>query len=1089
MPEIKILVLDGDAKNRASTYELLSQKGFTVSAFSTDEDITPRLAESSSDLILINPCEDANEISKRLKETAATSDIPLLQIANPSANEDRHEVEGYADGFLLAPVEPVELVMNIKALVRLFRSRPQESGVRSQESRVESQDAETIIQPSDVRNVANRSAIETPDSRLLTPDSRLLLQESEAQLRLVVEAANVGTWDWHFADDYSHWGGKHAQLFGLPEETPGVTLDEFLAMVHSEDRQPVEQATFRAVHEGADYNVEYRILHPDGGIRWMHDQGHIYHDADSRAVRLMGIVQDITERKQFEVQLRDSAEQLRLTTTGVDVGLWFWNLQTDELLWTETCKALFGLPPEAAVSYQVFLDALHPDDRERTDAAVRLALEAGSDYKIEYRTVWSDNSVHWISARGYVVYDNAGKPLKMTGVAWDITRRKETEFALQASEERYRALVQASSQIVWSMDERAQGQGAAEWWMQLTGMDEEASRGWGWLDALHPDDRERAKTAWQQALETYGELQTEYRVRDAQGSYHYLSVRGVPIWNEDKSFREWVGTITDITDRKRDELALRESNAILTAINQSTEDLIFVKDLQGRFLLINPAFALLLGKAEAEIIGKLDWELLDRAEVERARESDMRVLYSGKTEVVEETLTLMKGARTYLSTKSPYLDETGAIIGLICISTDITHRKRAEKEREQLLKSEQAAREEAQAANRAKDEFLAIVSHELRTPLNAMLGWTRILQAKEIDEATQTRALETIERSARMQAQIIEDLLDTARIISGKLRLEVRSVRLLPVINAALEIMRPAAAAKQLEITVQSNVESDLITGDAERLQQVIWNLLSNAIKFNLTGGKVTITLQRVDPYMQIVVRDTGKGIAADLLPFIFDRFYQADSSSKRRVGGLGLGLALVRQLVELHGGAITAESEGGGKGATFIVNLPIRAVRARTATMQSPFAAVARNGETPASLEGVWALVVDDEADARDLLTVLLQRYGAKVTASASAAEALAIITEGEDGKRPDIIISDIGMPEQDGYTFMRQVRNLAPHYGGMIPAIAVTAFGQPSDRLRALTAGFQSHIPKPVDMDELRMVIANLTGRANRSFTAVDD
>jgi len=664
--------------------------------------------------------------------------------------------------------------------------------------------------------------------------------------------------------------------------------------------------------------------------------------------------------------------------------------------------------------------------------------------------------------------------------------RRRAELALRESEERYRALVQASSQIIWSVNEQGRRQEFIKWWSDLTGIDGEASRNGGWLAALHPEDRERASAAWQRSRETFEELNTEYRVRDTQGNYHHLAVRGVPLWNENKTFREWVGTITDITDRKQSELALRKSNAILTAINQSTEDLIFVKDLEGRFLLINPAFARLTGKAESDIIGKTDWQLLNGAEVERIKESDLRVLYTGRTEIVEESLTLMKGTRTYLSTKSPYLDEQGAISGLICISTDITNRKRAEREREQLLKSEQAAREEAQAANRAKDEFLAVVSHELRAPLNAMLGWTRILQSKEIDEATKARALETIERSARMQAQIIEDLLDTARIISGKLKLEIRSVHLLPVINSALEIMRPAAAAKQIEIDVQANVESDLISGDAERLQQVIWNLLSNAIKFNRAGGRVTIMLQRVDPFMQIVVRDTGKGIDAEMLAYIFDRFYQADHSSKRRTGGLGLGLALVRQLVEMHGGSIMAESNGTDQGATFTVNLPIRAVRAQTATLQSPFATGGRTEEMAGTLEGLWVLVVDDEADARDLLTVLLQRYGAKVTAVASAAAALEIITEGEADQRPDIIISDIGMPEQDGYMFMRQVRSLSPQYGGMTPAIAVTAYGQPGDRMRALTAGFQSHIPKPVEADELKMVIASLTGRAIRSHSS---
>jgi PAS domain S-box-containing protein len=416
----------------------------------------------------------------------------------------------------------------------------------------------------------------------------------------------------------------------------------------------------------------------------------------------------------------------------------------------------------------------------------------------------------------------------------------------------------------------------------------------------------------------------------------------------------------------------------------------------------------------------------------------------------------------------------------LALAHDITNRKRAEDEREQLLDKEQKAREEAENANRAKDEFLATVSHELRAPLNAMLGWAQILRSTRVDEATLSRAIEIIERSARTQSRLIEDLLDTARIVSGKLRLDIQPVDLTSLIENAVESLRPASEAKQIEIQLELNAGREVITGDPDRLQQVVWNLLSNAIKFTPKGGRAEVRLDRADPHVRITVSDTGRGISPEYLPFIFDRFHQADSASTRRSTGLGLGLSLVRHLVELHGGTVYAKSPGEGQGASFVINLPLRAVLPQASDGRPPvFGGVGVPGA--ASLEGVWALVVDDEADARDLVATLLQQFGAKVTAVASAVEALAVIAANERGQ-PDVVVSDVSMPEVDGYELMRRVRELAPEKGGRIPAVALTAYGRSIDRIRALSAGFQMHMPKPVEPAELATVVASLTGLASK-------
>jgi signal transduction histidine kinase/ActR/RegA family two-component response regulator len=413
------------------------------------------------------------------------------------------------------------------------------------------------------------------------------------------------------------------------------------------------------------------------------------------------------------------------------------------------------------------------------------------------------------------------------------------------------------------------------------------------------------------------------------------------------------------------------------------------------------------------------------------------------------------------------------------LAKEIRQRQRAEEERAQLLVQEQKARAEAEKLNRLKDEFLSTVSHELRTPLNAILGWSQILRTSKVDEARMNRALETIERNARSQAQLIDDLLDISRIITGKIRLNVQTVQLLPVIEAAIDTVRPAADAKNIRLQAVLDPAAGPVLGDSERLQQIVWNLLSNAIKFTPKRGRVQVCLQRINSHVEIVVADTGQGISAEFLPYVFERFRQADSSITRSFGGLGLGLAIVRQLVELHGGTVHAESPGEGQGATFTVKLPLMAVGLIAIEPERVHPAVGGSFPFDCSprLDGLKILIVDDDADIRDLLTYTLEVCGAEVMAAASADEAISALTAASTPM--DILISDIGMPDEDGYALLRRVRALEPEHKGGIPAIALTAYARVQDRRAALLAGFQSHVAKPVEHAELIAVIANLAGR----------
>lgn len=388
------------------------------------------------------------------------------------------------------------------------------------------------------------------------------------------------------------------------------------------------------------------------------------------------------------------------------------------------------------------------------------------------------------------------------------------------------------------------------------------------------------------------------------------------------------------------------------------------------------------------------------------------------------------------------------------------------------LAREQAARAEAEAANRTKDELLAILSHELRTPMTAILGWARLLRERQFDSDTMARALETIERNAKTQVQMIEDLLELSRIITGKIHLDLRLAELAPVIQAAIEAARPAADAKAIQLECQLDPQPNSVLGDPDRLQHVIGKLLSNAIKFTSEGGRIQVRLERVGSHARITVSDTGQGIEADLLPKIFDRLRQAGSTNLRPHGGLGLGLTIARHLVELHGGTIGAESAGAGQGSTFTVKLPLPALFLGGA-------ASAAGGEVQPEglpvLKGLRALVVDDEADARELVSFILRQREAEVITAASVAEAL----EALERSRPDVLVSDIGMPGQDGYELIRKVRALGPERGGQIPAVALTARAGLEDRMRLFSAGYQMHVPKPVEPAELVNVVASLIGR----------
>jgi PAS domain S-box-containing protein len=520
---------------------------------------------------------------------------------------------------------------------------------------------------------------------------------------------------------------------------------------------------------------------------------------------------------------------------------------------------------------------------------------------------------------------------------------------------------------------------------------------------------------------------------------------------------------------------LRESEKRFRLIFNQQFQFMATLSPEGVLLDVNELPLRAAGIAREQVLGRLFWETPwwdGLPEMQAGWPARLASAARSDGPVFSEDLyQAADGTRVAAASLTAVRDSNGKVEFFIVQASDITERKRVEEERERLLR-------EAQEANRLKDEFLATVSHELRTPLTAILGWAHLLRGGQLEGEGAARALETIERNARAQAQLIDDLLDVSRIVTGKLRLDVVPVDPPSFIDPAVEAVRPAAEAKGVRLQKLIDTGVGTVMGDPARLQQVVWNLLSNAVKFTPRGGRVQVRLERVNSNVEIAVSDTGAGIDPEFLPHVFERFRQADQRTTRQHGGLGLGLAIVRHLVELHGGAVHANSAGEGTGATFTVTLPVASVHRRE-DAQGRVHPAARDTlpahECPERLDGLRVLVVDDEPDARELLSVGLGQCGAEVTTASSAQEALEAVA----GAKFDILISDIGMPGEDGYELIRRVRALPAGAGGRTPAVALTAYARTEDRLRAMRAGFEMHVSKPVELTELVVVLANLARR----------
>jgi PAS domain S-box-containing protein len=773
---------------------------------------------------------------------------------------------------------------------------------------------------------------------------------------------------------------------------------------------------------------------------------------------------------------------------------------------------------------------LHTEDRALWVQEFARGCRTGGPFRAECRFFSKDGRIVWVRGEARLVRDELGRPLFLQGVAFDITDSKRAEElvlrdAVRTTELRYRDLVEQLGAAFWEAEIDQPGfmfvSGGAE---VILGY---PPRRWladpdFWLSRVHPDDVERVRSAWAAARQLpAGTTEFEFRAFTADNTLVWLQQK-VHVHRSDRGERRLLGVVLDITEQKKAEEILRRNEARLQSEADVRRTLHRIGSALARELDLERIVQLATDEATtltAAQFGAFFYNVVDQrgesytlyALSGASREAFAKFPMPRNTEIFGPTFNgdgpvrlddvtkdrrfgknapyhgMPKGhlpVRSYLAV--PVMSLTHGVLGGMFfghaeagvfsemheqLAMGIAGWTAVAIDNSRLYAAAESARHAAESANRAKDEFLATMSHELRTPLNAVLGWATMLRLNGDNEEVRRRATETIERNARAQAALIEDLLDVSRIVTGKLQLQTGAVELTAVIDAALDSIRLASEAKHLDVRRSLDRAASVVLGDTARLQQVITNLLTNAVKFTAPGGWIEVRLERDGDMAKLIVQDNGKGISAAFLPHVFERFRQADGTSTRTVGGLGIGLAIVRHLVDLHGGTVYADSSGVGKGATFTVCLPLLLGEGAIA---SPSAATSSSTSDPAALMGLHVLVVDDDADSRELMTQLLKRAGAAAAVAGSAAEALAAI----DRNVPDVLLSDIGMPVQDGYELLRLVRERGGA-AAALPAIAVTAYAGVQDRAHALAAGFDDHLPKPVMAEALIAAIARVASQ----------
>ncbi|MHC5862583.1 PAS domain-containing hybrid sensor histidine kinase/response regulator [Nostoc sp.] len=943
------------------------------------------------------------------------------------------------------------------------------------------------------------------------------LQGSEQQLKLALETSKLGSWQLDIKTNVLSTSEQYKVNYGLPINAD-FSHQVIMERIHPEDQTWVQAAIQDSITNRSAYEVEYRTIWDDGSTHWVLVRGHVIDDEAGNPERMVGISIDITNRKQAEADLREAHVQWEAALAAGAIYTWRWKIPENLVSVNVAFAHLFDVDPVKAASglpIELFIQAIHSEDRPQVAAAINQAIETGEEFISEYRVCTAVGEERWLAARGRVEYAADGTPFAFPGALADITERKIAEAAwrqisaeLERQLRKFDAIASSVTDFIYTFDLSGRFTYINQPLLDLLQKTSGQALGKNFFDLEYPTDlAARLQRQIQQVIETRQPLKDETPYTSASGTraYEYIFV---PLESEDGMIEAVAGVTRDITERKKIEATVKASNERLKLLSEVAND-----------LLLNEDPKVFLASVFEKISTHLGLEVYFNYLFQEDQQRLHLHTYGGITEDIAlsaKFLELGQGVCGYavqhrqpamvenaLSTTDPLalpvqsigirayashpLIVGNHVLGTLGLGTrqrdrftpdeldlmqTIANQVAAALERSYLIAKLQARAEALDRSNRIKDEFLAVLSHELRTPMNPILGWSKLLQQGKLDAQKTSTAIATIERNAQLMVQLIDDLLDISRILSGKMSLSTSPIDFNAVISAALSTVRLAAEAKSIEIQTIVSPILGVVVGDAGRLQQVVWNLLSNAVKFTQNGGQVTIALSEVENQAQIQITDTGKGIRSDFLPYVFEHFRQEDSATTRKFGGLGLGLAIVRQIVEMHGGTVTVDSPGVGLGATFTVKIPLAPQLTQAPTLkQSP---VNEN-----DLSDIHILVVDDQTDSREFIAFVLEQDGAIVTAVASGTEALQAIAQ----FIPNIIISDIGMPEMDGYMLMRQIRTLGFEQGAQIPAIALTAYAGELDQKLAIAAGFQRHLAKPIDPEVLVAIVLELTRKLTHS------
>lgn len=839
---------------------------------------------------------------------------------------------------------------------------------------------------------------------------------------------------------------------------------------------------------GQTLTDEFSLFRPDGALHAYQIQLVPEFAQDGSVASVLTVTRDITELKKIESALRHSEELNRTVLENFpNGGVFVFNSDLRYVLVEGTGLAAIGLTQKHLLGKTIW-EAL-PAETHRLLAPIYQQALSGEPRRQEVPYCDRIYDVHVLPLR-----NSSGDIFAGLAITQDISDRKQAEQARQQSETILNAFLTSSPVGLALFDRELRYLYANEALAAIN--DVPLSHHLGrTLQEVMPDLASQFESTFREILQTKEPvLNLEFEGTVAPGVYRHCLSNHFPVCLPDGEVLGVGVTVLDIAELRRIETALRESEQSFRTLADAMPQMFWITRADGYHEYFNQRWYDYTDTVPEQTQG-MGWRtILHPEDLVRTERVWQESLQTGKPYEIEYRLRQASTGeyRWHLGRALPLRNGAGEIIKWFGSCTDIHDQKLVIEERAQALDRERAARQELERASQMKDEFLAIVSHELRSPLNAILGWSRLLRDRNLNSEKTDQALASIERNAQAQTQLIEDLLDISRIIRGKVRLTLRPLNLVSLLQASLDTVQPTAATKSIQLKSQIDPEAGLVSGDSERLQQVIWNLLSNAIKFTPEGGQITVCLERIPPSfpplplalaphslppssVRITVSDTGKGISPDFLPHVFDRFRQADATTTRSQGGLGLGLAIVRTLVELHGGTVHVDSAGINQGSTFAVTLP--------RLLETPSGPVTGLDWIPSAvsvymLSGLRVLVVDDEADTREFLIVALEQSGATVLAAGSAQEALTLFQT----HQPDVLLSDIGMPQEDGYSLIRTIRALAPEVGGQIPAAALTAYVRSNDRQQALEAGFQMHLSKPIEPMHLVQVVARLAGRVRK-------